>query len=631
MSIEQLVHWATFNGAIIDPHVSFEKNEHGISGRYNSEPVHSDKSDSNKCESDSLIGIPVSLAMTPKTAVESLGNFGSSLYEKSSNINSVLKFYLCLERTSAKINKSFYKPYISLLPSLQDINSPYTWNEEEKKFLKGTNLGNSLNENIAQLVEEWWYAINLIDPEQLDLKTPEQHFVNMKFYYEYKFYTDNDMHEYLNTCDLDNWTSFPNFLWASLILKSRSFPYYLFQDYVTDPIKPDEAMLLPLIDLLNHSMKAKVNWSVEKNKKKEGIPYFCFTSESVVENSELFNNYGMKGNEELLLAYGFCIEDNVADSAALKIKVPIDFLPELEKQGVKLPQLNDYTTSVVRQAIPEQSTSSTVDYKKFEDGLLFFITVDNVPENLIKLFQCLVRNTWEESQKSTITLRMKLAGLNQLRQAIESKSDILSNIKLPATSTSRNIATISIYLQSQRKIFNGAIKTIKRLEKKILTDPKSKNNLITLKSVYKKDKKFQQALLICLGISSYEQILDSEFQDQFWLLYLIRCYNRNEYINIEDEENVDEDGDDENYLPEWIYKEFCKISSESSGNTPAEIMQYKDLYLGLIPQLAQAAPEVFGRGKWRVDELIYSAKLLELISFVRGKEQECILVEQLYN
>ncbi|CAK7901617.1 protein-lysine N-methyltransferase Efm1p [[Candida] anglica] len=601
--IDNLLAWSKKNGVLLDPHVSFEYSSNaGICARYNSD----DSATVDAKLDGKLIRLPLDLAITPQYGAEQLGEFGHDIYKKSSNVNSVLKLYLAQVRTGQHLSQAFHEPYISALPTLFEMNSPYVWTPEEKALLIGTNLGNSLKENTKQLVEEWWQTINMI-PESVP--KPENHFINMKFYYEYKFYSDKDMYDYLRANEVDNWTSFPNYLWASMILKSRSFPNYLIKEYMKDDsIKQDEAMLLPIIDLLNHNMSAKVNWSATAE-------FFDFNSESIIKDSELFNNYGMKGNEELLLAYGFCIEKNVADSAALKIKVPLELLPKLESNGLTLPELNDYTTSVVR--VDEQkktNESNTKDYSRFEEGLLYFITEENVPENLIQLFQSLVRNDSEQST-SEITLRMKLAGLNQLRQAIETKNDVLAKIAIPAAGTSQNLNNIRIYIQSQRKIFASSIKKIKHLEKEILGDSNYKPRLVTLKSIYKKDIKFQQALLISLGISSYNDIIESQFQDQFWLLYLIRCFNKNEY---EDSEDV--------YIPEWIHKLFVELSSRVEV-TPAEILQYKELYQGLIPQLAQLVPEVFGKGKWGVNQLILSAKLLDLHSFVRGKEQECILVE----
>ena len=160
--------------------------------------------------------------------------------------------------------------------------------------------------------------------------------------------------------------------------KSRSFPAYL----IDKNNKQDSAMLLPVVDLLNHNSKSKVHWDVSDN-------YFKFSSESIVPGKEIFNNYGLKGNEELLLAYGFCIENNLQDSVALKIKMPEEKIKAIEEYGIKLPTIDDYTNSVVANDAP--STAET----KHQDGVLFFINNENIPSNLIETFQFLVQNEWE--------------------------------------------------------------------------------------------------------------------------------------------------------------------------------------------------------------------------------------------
>lgn len=585
MSVSALVEWATGHGAVVDPHVSFERGDFGIGAYYTpEEPAGDAAATAGVSGAATLIELPIALSITPQVAVRELAGYGQHLYDSASNINTVTKMYLARERAPERLSASFFGPYLRLLPPLADISSPYCWRPQDKELLKGTNLGNSLAANLAQLVEEWWQAINMM-PD--DVARPPQHFVNMKFYYEYKFYTDDDLYGLVQSEDAANWTSFASFLWLLLMLKSRSFPHYL----VEPAAKPDEAMLLPLVDLLNHSMSARVEWLCVLQRFRLGaeLPHNR-------NKFEVFNNYGMKGNEELLLAYGFCLPDNVADSAALKIKVLPELLPGLEAQGVRLPQVADYTTLVVRTT----QTKST----DHSDGLLFFVTAENVPENLIKLFQCLVRNKWEESG---ISLRMQLAGINQLRLAIEAKLLVIATA-VPESPQRRNI---ELYLSSQRKVYAGAIKQLKRLEKSILIDQKSR--LVTLKQVFKRDIQLQRALLIALGVSSYETVVESQFADQYWLLYLMRCYNRAEY-------------EDDSFLPEWIGAAFARLAAEVEIK-PAEVVQYKDIYLGLIPPLAQAVPEIFARGKWRVNEMIVAAKLLDMISFTRGKEHECILVE----
>lgn len=600
MTTSQLVAWATSNGALVSNKVAFKEVSQGNIGAF-----YSSKGSENDALKGNQIRLPLNLVITVENAIEAFGEEFHAISSTLTNTNSLLKLYLARERTSEHLCKSFFKPYLDLLPSSTQIGSPLVWTADEKALLKGSNLGNSLKDNIRELAEEWWQIINLL-PESL--ARPSEHFVNMKFYYEYKFYTDDDLYNYLvKDLKIDNWTSFSNYLWASLIIKSRAFPRYLLKSFSDSEIKEHETMLLPLIDLLNHDPTAKVNWSVNKHTTTE---YFDFKSDSA-SDGELFNNYGQKGNEELLLGYGFCLEHNAADSTALKIKVPLELLPDLELKGVKLPKLSDYTTSIVEGT---SKTEDSKDYKEYEEGLLFFITTSTLPENLILLFQWLVRTKWEDK----LTLRMKLAGFNYLRQAIESKSDIVNAIKVP-TSNYGNSRNTAIYLKSQQKIFSSAVKMIKRKEKEALSDPEYKLHLLSLKNVYKKDIKFQQSLLVTLGVTSFEGLADAQLQDQVWLLYLIRCFNRDHYIKSPEDE-------EDNYLPVWIQEAFVRMAKETTIDA-SEIVSFKDIYQGLIPPLNEAVPEIYNVGEWGVNELIISAKLLDTISFVRGKEQECILVQ----
>lgn len=546
------------------------------------------------------IQIPTQCIIKLSDAVKHLGSDFDAISRQTRNINSVTKLFLAHDRSPTYLDNSAFKPYIETLPTMKQINSPYIWTAEEKARLQGTNLGSSLRENISELIEEWWLVISLL-PESL--AKPDDHFLNMKFYYEHKFYTEEDLATYVAEDGHANWTSFPSYLWASIIMKSRSFPSYLLKEALSDVdpldlLQEDVAMLIPIVDLLNHNPKAKVSWGGA-----DGL--FKLESHDVYSaGDQVFNNYGQKGNEELLLAYGFCIENNPADSVALKIKVPEEILSELETHGVQLPSISDYATSVIRlEPKLEQSSSA-------QDGLLFFISKDRVPENLIQVFQWLVKSNWEGDR---LTLRMKLSGLNHLRQALESKSQL---VDVNRANGSANEINLKIYLKGQKKLLESGAKKVKNLEKELLAENKSK--LLTLKSVYKRDIKFAQSLLVTMGVTSYEDILQEQLMDQIWLLYLVRCYNRKEYIKSEEDE-------DENYLPEWITKCFERMDEEIDIPA-AEVLQFRELYENLILPMNRAVPEIYNVGLWTVRQLIISTKLLDTIGFVRGKEQECILV-----
>lgn len=560
--IASLLKWASDNGATISSNLEFKEIKPNYFGAI------------SKSNGKASIQIPRELVVTCDKGID--------LYKdtyKNANHSSLLKIYLCYSRTQ----QSFHQPYLDTLPSLQAIDSPYIWSAEDKALLKGKNLGNSLKENISSLVEEWWNAINLL-PE--DVPKPEQHFINLKFYYENKFYTDDDYYSYFNEVDTSNWTSFPNYLWASLVLKSRAFPAY-----IIDPSLPkNEPMLLPVVDLLNHNPKTKVQWSGTDGG-------FLFQSDDASSGEELFNNYGQKGNEELLLAYGFAIENNPADSAALKIKIPDSKLQVVKDLGIKLPSIHDYTNSVIDQVSDTK--------QEHNESVLFYINQEQIPKSLIELFQALVQNQWE----SGFTLRMQLAGLNHLRAALETKKKLI-NLNVPSDTAKHQY--ICWYVESQNTIFASAIKIIKRQEKQLLGEFKS--DLISLKSVYKNDIKFQQSLLF-LGFSSYESILESEFQDQCWLLWLNRCYNKKHY---KDE-----------CLPQWIHELFVHLRKVTDISAQ-EVLNFKPIHDAILPDLVKAVPEIYAVGDWSVAELIVAGKLLDMISFTRGKEQECIIVHQDY-
>jgi hypothetical protein len=78
-------------------------------------------------------------------------------------------------------------------------------------------------------------------------------------------------------------------------------------------------VLFPGLDAANHDHDARVEWTYDPGQ-------FSLTlAESgvgVEAGNEVFNNYGPKGNGELLLGYGFCIPNNPHDTVAMMLKPP---------------------------------------------------------------------------------------------------------------------------------------------------------------------------------------------------------------------------------------------------------------------------------------------------------------------
>lgn len=82
----------------------------------------------------------------------------------------------------------------------------------------------------------------------------------------------------------------------------------------------DFPVLFPVIDIPNHSNDARVDWAFDPGR-------FSITiRDGVAASVEVFNNYGPKSNDELLLGYGFCTESNPNDKVLLTLKPPADDL-----------------------------------------------------------------------------------------------------------------------------------------------------------------------------------------------------------------------------------------------------------------------------------------------------------------
>lgn len=206
---------------------------------------------------------------------------------------------------------------------------------------------------------------------------------------------------------LDYW-SFPAFLWAHLIFTSRAFP-----QRVVDPSCEEwNVILLPILDLLNHANRSKIEWSCSP----EGG--FVFTMlEPVNKGAELCNNYGAKGNEELLQGYGFVIDGNEFDNAALKIKLSKTTIEQLIKDNVYLPTLDDYTTFAF-DLNESNNRKSLSDLNHYEDGIMYFINKDlDSMKHLLDLFAHLSKNVTENPR----SLRCQLMSIQSLKNALKHK------------------------------------------------------------------------------------------------------------------------------------------------------------------------------------------------------------------
>lgn len=225
----------------------------------------------------SLIECPESYIIGPKLAESLFGHiWNENLHIRQPLIKLSFLFEVLVQK-----NKSKWKEYLDMLPSYDEISIPVSWTSKELEWLAGTNIYNHISQRTHQWKSEW---------EELK---------------KYVF-------------DI-NWSLFSlaTYNWASAIFLSRSFPariIYNENKYACE--KLGLSMLLPVIDSLNHAPETAVFWGTNDSSFLLSIGY------PIAKDTEIFNNYGPKGNEELLMGYGFCLNTFKFDLVTVKLGIP---------------------------------------------------------------------------------------------------------------------------------------------------------------------------------------------------------------------------------------------------------------------------------------------------------------------
>ena len=268
-NIQQLLSWATNNGA----EINFEFRGRACYYGENS------KSQIAFIPNDLLLSTSVAMgSRVGKSLVAHLQaneyQFLGSKFPHAMELI-VLTVFLVIE----KRNSGFWKPYIESLPSEFDL--PLMWSPKEIKYLLyGTSMESITNEKlqwIAQVVE----ALNKVEGYEISL-------------YEFK--------------------------WAYSAISSRAFPRAKLKEAsssVTNNewISISEICLYPVLDMLDHNPTAKIEWIMDS----DGIKFV--TNDPIAKGEIAYNNYGPKGNENLLSNYGFVLNDNQYDYVKIRLNV----------------------------------------------------------------------------------------------------------------------------------------------------------------------------------------------------------------------------------------------------------------------------------------------------------------------
>ncbi|CCE63501.1 hypothetical protein TPHA_0F00140 [Tetrapisispora phaffii CBS 4417] len=565
--LSSLLNWAKENGAIIDDRIGFKYNTNSGFSCFAKNDI--------KSEEKPLIEIPKNLLITHSLAESHFNTKITEIKLTSKNSNALTQLYLSKLKFSNSNDEEVLhlKPYLDILPS--DLEQPYFWGSKLLQLVHQTDLYLILKEIIVKIYNEW---IEL--KEQLNVEQREDEDKNLKGS------SADQLLEYLRTYNSNEikWESFYAYTWATCIFKSRAFPNLVIDD--KNVIDINLAFLYPVVDLLNHKNDTRVKWSYNENKVQ-------FVSEEKINvDMELFNNYGNKSNEELLLNYGFIEENNVHDNTRLTLRLETAALVGAQNSGVKFSK-------------EELVKSDCVQFLIDNNG--------EVPKSLINLFGYLCKLKSEEFTN----IRSVLEGIDQLNTILTQKIELFKSISKArsegfGSSEVKTVQSIKKFANSQKMIYNRAFDNLLKLQKTIL---KSAKETLSFRSAYKSDQLFSNSLLLTWGITNYEDLKKNDNFREAVLMWMVRISNQNNYKN-KFKFNP----------PKFIFDCF-KEKSKSIVIEKEDVAEFLPFHKKLFPALSQKIPEVYGQGDWGIKQFIIASSVYDMLVWTKDITQEPLFIK----
>lgn len=276
-----LVAWATSHGARLHPSVQvYHDAQTGLSFRV------SPDAETGTKPFEPIVSLPTAVTLSYLNALLGRDNhtpFPASFLEQTPP-HVIGRFVLVAHFLLG--DDSFWAPYIRALPQPDQVASwalPPFWPADEAELLDGTNVEVGVEQTRSNVKREFKAAQKLLvaDGWQPDLASQ---------------------------------LSLPLYQWAYSIFSSRSFRPSLVLSATDRETLPagvgldDFSVLLPLFDIGNHDMTEEVRWELDEGRASCDLR----VARAYQPGEQVFNNYSMKTNAELLLGYGFMLPETEA-------------------------------------------------------------------------------------------------------------------------------------------------------------------------------------------------------------------------------------------------------------------------------------------------------------------------------
>ncbi|KAK5073097.1 hypothetical protein LTR64_000494 [Lithohypha guttulata] len=295
---KQLAQWVARHGGFIHPNLRLKyapnKGYHGVVADGATITAHT-----------RVVVCPISIMMSALNVLniapfEQHGtSFPKPFLQRYQSATDTLQAFFLMEQYLLG-DKSFWAPYIRTLPTVEDVDAAQFEAEEDLAWIRGTNLEVAL----AAQNRKWLHQFEDVNRMLMELDWNNAR----NGAYDYRL-----------------------FRWASKIFGTRSFVSTVLDDTApADKARPlgrkdpnhqllyklfseRFAVLLPLLDILNHKPAALVEWQARVDF--VGLQI----DEDYTSGQEVFNNYGPLDNEALLMSYGFVLEDNPYEHVLISI------------------------------------------------------------------------------------------------------------------------------------------------------------------------------------------------------------------------------------------------------------------------------------------------------------------------
>lgn len=295
----------------------------------------------------------------------------------------------------------------------------------------------------------------------------------------------------------------------------------------------DFPVLFPVLDVPNHDHSAHVDWSFNPGR------FSLAINQPVTQGSQVYNNYGSKGNDELFLGYGFCIPDNPNDRILLTLKAPPEdlqlqlkqvcpayFAPEGEWRSDKAtfrvfgPIISDFSAESIFEQLPGPLLELLIYYHRHERGFEFSFIDDSLDYITSPDEYCRPRYQPFLARMLVESLMPKLAKLHATYPSFPPQSAKQQQAK--------------IYRDSQIKILESAISGLKTftrsLRPQLASPAATASGLVTLEALLAIWEQVNSAtyeeFITCIarnvGTTIPEQLIAAGWEEDLWVLAI--CY-----------------------------------------------------------------------------------------------------------